>query len=421
MKKVLLLLFIMLMLTGCSTKNIQKSLNANTVGTVGASNKQEQGITTLKLVNHQTSLEPVNQQLKVTQQAPSDKDKLTVDNSWFAGSLGNAKIHAKFDISNFEVSGIYYYDKYKKEIKLEGFIDEPQMKDYKSIFLTEDTENKGEIHGFYKTKDFFEGCWKKGNIIYPIYLIREGSNISIPKQPGINTMKFNGHWTGKNSSYFGGSEVDIKVLFDDLIFYDLNAFSGANIGDLTGFGIVNNNISKSVFKDKTYDEKKENVVFKFHTKTNRLYLDSNMYEFGCGMGVDFDSSYVKGKVKILKPNALQVGIVDTKEQDTLFKKIVGTKYDKFINYTSYVDYSVVILDGEKVKAGDSLLRGCSGYCSYIISPTHIYAAIVGDNCIDYYTNDKRYSKSLPKPIAKWKKNCWAIDNGNTKIIYHYKE
>ncbi len=249
-----------------------------------------------------------------------------------------------------------------------------------------------------------------------MYLIREGSEVTAPMQPGIDIMKFDGHWTGQNSGYFRGSEADIKVLYNDLIYYDLKAFSGANIGDLTSFGIVNNNIAKTAFKDMTYDDKNENVLFEFKIENNLLNLKSNMYDYMCGMGVGFDSSFVKGKVDVVMPTALQVGIVDTKEQEALFKKIVGDRFSDFINYTSYVDYSEVSLDGKKVKAGNSLLRGLGGFCSYIISSEYIYAAIVGDDSIDYFTNDEKYSKKMPKPIADW-----ATNKEGLKINYNYKE
>jgi len=56
------------------------------------------------------------------------------------------------------------------------------------------------------------------------------------------------------------------------------------------------------------------------------------------------------------PTALEVGIVETKEQDELFKKLVGDKYSDFIMYTSHVFYSELTWNGEKVKAGESYLR-----------------------------------------------------------------
>jgi len=134
----------------------------------------------------------------------------------------------------------------------------------------------------------------------------------------------------------------------------------------------------------------------------------------CGMGALFYPDYVFGEIDVVMPDAIDVGIVKTEEQHELFKKLVGDKYNEFISYTSYVDYSEVIMDGEKVKAGNSMLRGAYGYCSYIISSKYIYAAIIGDDGIYYYTNDKKYANKIPEPMAEWSKK-------RDKIIYNYKE
>jgi len=123
----------------------------------------------------------------------------------------------------------------------------------------------------------------------------------------------------------------------------------------------------------------------------------------CGMGALFYPDYVFGEIDVVMPDAIDVGIVKTEEQHELFKKLVGDKYNEFISYTSYVDYSEVIMDGEKVKAGNSMLRGAYGYCSYIISSKYIYAAIIGDDGIYYYTNDKKYANKIPEPMAEWSK------------------
>lgn len=339
----------------------------------------------------------------------------TYTDGWFFGFIGNKRIHAKFDISGNKVSGVYYYDEYKTNIKLEGYVNDfAEMKDFRTVYLSEDTDENESIMGMFRTDDYIQGCWKNDDVIYPMYLIREGTNITPPRKPDADIMKFDGHWTGKESGYFVGSEADIKVLFDDLIYYELNAFSGANMGVLDSFGILEDNVIKTVFKDKTYDEKKENVVFEFKAENDSLHLDSNEYSFYCGMGVMFDSCFVKGEIDIEMPTALEVGIVDTKEQDALFKKLVGDKYDDFIMYTSYVFYSETTWNGEEVKAGESYLRGCSGCCSYIVSKDHIYAAIIGDEGIYYYTNDKNYANKIPEPMAEWA-------NKKGKIFYNYKE
>lgn len=334
---------------------------------------------------------------------------------WFTGFIGNKRIHAKLDISGNKASGVYYYDEYKTNIKLEGYVDDfAAIRDQKTVFLSEGTDERGRIIGVFRTDDYIQGCWKKDDVIYPMYLIREGVDILPPKKPDADAMKFEGHWTGKESGYFGGSKADIKVLFEDLIYYELFAFSGANSGELDSFGIIENDVAKTVFEDKTYDEKNENVVFEFKNENESLQLYSNEYSFSCGMGVGFDSCFVKGEIDIEIPTALEVGIVDTKEQDELFEKLVGDKYGEFIMYTSRVFYSELNWNGEEVKAGDSYLRGCSGCCFYVVSPDHIYAAILGDKGIYYYTNDKNYANKIPEPMAEW-----AEKRG--EIFYNYKE
>ena len=405
MKKVVITMLITLILAGCSTPNIHKEPDKSTVEPVLATDKQEQVIKTQEPIIHTPTQQPI-----------LDTDPPTIDKNWFAGTIGDAKIHAKIEISGDKVSGVYYYDQYKTNIKLEGYIDNfAEMKEFKTISLTEDTDKKGKIEGVFRTNDYIQGYWKSDNAIYPMYLVREGMDITPPKKPSAEINKFDGDWTGKNSGYFAASHARIKALFNDLIYYELEAHNGTHSGVLGSFGIVDNGSAKTIFKDATYDEKKENVFFEFKIEDDLLKLNSNMYDYMCGMGVMFDSEYVLGDIEIAMPTALEVGIVETEEQDKLFKNLVGNKYSDFISHTTFVDYAEVIMDGEKVKAGNSYLRGAYGYCFYIISSKHIYAAIIGDEEIYYYTNDKNYAEKIPEPMAEWANS--RLD----KIIYHYKE
>jgi len=400
MKKTAIIVIAILLMTGCSARNVHKEPDKTTVAPVLTTGKEEQEFATQ---------EPGEQ--LTTQPQITDKKQSTVETEWFEGAIGNSKIHAKFDFSDKDVYGVYYYDQYKTDIKLEGFIaGYTAMRDYQTVSLTEDTDKKGNIVGVFRSKDYFQGYWESGDVIYPMYLIREGSDITPPKPPSAEIMKFDGLWTGNRSNYFAGSEADIKVLFDDLIHFELNAFSGANSGWLSSFAIVENGSAKAVFKDTTYIGDDDNVFFEFRIENDLLKLNSNRYDYGCGAGVGFDSEYVYGKKEISMPTALEVGIVETEEQEKVFRELVGDRYEDFITYTVYVGYSEVMMDGEKVKAGASFLRGAHGNCFYIISPKYIYAAIVGFNEIYYYTNDKKYANKIPEPMAEWAK-------GIDKIIY----
>jgi hypothetical protein len=193
---------------------------------------------------------------------------------------------------------------------------------------------------------------------------------------------------------------------------------------LNSFAFIENNVAKTVYENDINIGEKEDIVFEFSVENDLLHLNSNDYSFFCGMGVFFDSHYVKGEIEIKMPTALDVGIVDTKEQDELFKKLVGDRYDDFITYTSTVFYSKLIWNDKEVKAGEAYLRGYSGKCFYIISDEHIYAAINENKNVYYYTNDKNYADNIPEPMVDWVNErlyIWMEDDNGGKIFYNYKD
>lgn len=409
MKKTIAILLIGVLLTGCSTSRTSPRPIMTAEVTISPTPQTQKLEKTVAVPETQIQKTPEVQ----TQQSPIVQTKLE-EKTWFAGAIGNAKIHAQLEITGNKVSGVYYYDQYKTNISLKGTIDD-RVKDLQAVSLTEDTDKKGNIRGLFRSKDYLQGFWKSGSEVYSMYLIREGAGISPPQIAGKGAMLFDGYWTGKGTGYFAGSNAYIKVLFDDLLYYQLQAFNGSHSGGLDSFATIDNNIARTVFKDTAYDKKDENVVFEFSLEDYCLNLKSNRYDYMCGTGVGFDSSYTKGKISITKPTAQQVGIVASKEKDELFKKLVGDKYDTFISYTAAVSYEDKILDGRKVKAGSSLLRGVNGYCFYIISSEYIYAAILSNN-IDYYTNDPKYANKLPQLMEDW-----ATYRKGLKINYNFKE
>ncbi|MGE5473886.1 MAG: hypothetical protein ACM3UU_06660 [Ignavibacteriales bacterium] len=403
MKKIIALILCGLILAGCSTREKKEQTASANPNSKPIAKKMIQEIP-------QPTAEKSTQ--GTPQLAPEEVNK---DKDWFIGAIGSAKIHAKLNISGDKVFGFYYYDKYKKNISIDGSI-EDGIKNMKTIFLTEDTDKKATIQGLFRSENYIQGMWSNGKESYPMYIIKNSIGVMPPEQASKNTMRFEGYWSGSNSGYFNGSDADIKVLFDDLIFYDLTAFNGSHSGELSSFAIVNNNTAKTVFNDIPYGEEKENVFFEFTVKDKTLSLKSNSYDYMCGMAVYFDSSYTKGKIEVPFPTAKEVGIVDTVEQDGLFKKLVGDDYKGFINYTAGVGYSDAELDGKKVMAGESYLRGLNGYCFYITSPEYIYAAMdVGDKIV-YYTNDKSYASRLPQPMADWANKRVAL-----KVEYIFQE
>jgi hypothetical protein len=354
----------------------------------------------------------------------TDINNENITDDWFVGFIGNKKIYAKFDISEDRISGVYH-DGYKTNIELKGYFNSiTAIKGFRTFELWEETDDRGDIIGIFRTDDYIQGCWIKDDVIYPMHLTREGTDITPPQKPSSDAIKYEGTWTGKSSGFFTGSKANVKALFDDLIYYELSAFNGANSGLLNSFAFIENNVAKTVYENDINIGEKEDIVFEFSVENDLLHLNSNDYSFFCGMGVFFDSHYVKGEIEIKMPTALDVGIVDTKEQDELFKKLVGDRYDDFITYTSTVFYSKLIWNDKEVKAGEAYLRGYSGKCFYIISDEHIYAAINENKNVYYYTNDKNYADNIPEPMVDWVNErlyIWMEDDNGGKIFYNYKD
>lgn len=395
MKKLLAFIVLSLLLTGCSAKSTNIEMNSNS------------GVTTSTTIEKQVpSSSTQESQTNTNETQISEEEK-----GWFTGVIGSSKIHAKLDFSDKSISGVYYYDKYKTNIKIEGDIGN-ELKDIQTICLTEDTVKAGEFYGILKTPDYIEGYWREGEDIHPMYLIKSGSGINPPEQPDTEAKKFDGKWMGEESSYYCTSYTDIKILFKDLLYYDIESNNGANIGSLTGLAVIDQGKAVTRYSN----EYGEEAFFNFSINNGKLKLDSDNYSFMCGAGVSHMSDYVKGKFVIPLPRPEEIGIVDTKEQADKFKALVGDMYEDFISLTSAASKEEYTMDGKKVSVRNSYLRGLANECIYIVSSEHLYAAIVSEAGIEYYTDDKNYSDKLPGPIKEWTK-----DKSDLEVIYHFKQ
>jgi hypothetical protein len=329
-------------------------------------------------------------------------DKILIDKTnEFTGVVGNSKIHMTLLNKDNQITGVYYYDKYKTDINLTGSI-ELTYKYYPTLTLYEETEQFGQFFGIFKNEDYIEGYWKNDEKIYPMYLIRTGSDILQPKESSEDNKQFDGHWYGVNSTYYSSSELEIKVLFDDLLFFEITAYNGPYISEVDGLAICQNGTATTTFNEILWEERNsDNVKFDFQIIDNELSLKANKYYYYCGIGGSFNDTYTRDEAKVSMPSPIEVGIVDTKEQEDLFLKIVDYDYYSFIQYTEYVMYEDIILDGKKARAGASYLRGASRYCYYINASDFLYAAIYEDDHINYYTNDPDYADHMPEPMLEW--------------------
>ncbi len=315
------------------------------------------------------------------------------------GKVGDYPIHMTLDFDTGE--GSYSYDRVGQPISL----DINTYTDQKNMFYLEEEEGKLCLYAY--SKDSFYGVWypkeKEEDIssYLEVNLQREGTKEELPPKSS-EAEAFEGTWYGKNNNYYGFSNIWVYPVGDTLIYYGGLSINGFHMGSWEGFAIKNEELGKRVYERVEYDEYFDRTVyFRWYLEGDQLILDANRRDWHCGMGVSFDDCYLREEPVIKMPTALEVGIAENEEEETLFKKLVQEYYSHFINLTSYVDYQEVWLnDTEKAWGGGSLLTGWSNACYYMKTKDKMYVALKDDK-LYYFTNDSRYQSQLPKAMAEW--------------------
>ena len=311
---------------------------------------------------------------------------------WFFGAINdNLKIHLKLNVAGDQVSGVYYYDKYKTDIKLNGFLIDRS-------FTVSEEGSKGEISAVIVSNDLIQGVWTDRNKIYPLYLIKEGSNISPPEKPHSSLLEWSGEWNGTNTGNFSGSRLSVKPVFNNLIHFNLFAYNGTHNGDVSGLALVSGNTA-IYYGDPLLDLGKE-VFFKFSlNKNDRISVDSNDYTYGCGAGVSFDKEYTKKPLKIKTLTAIELGLVDTDEQEKVFKTLTGEYYKTFLQYAQIV-YDEKDEDNMGAAVRTLGIRGYTNAGIIMFKDNTFWAAIEDGSGIQYFSNDKK-GDVIPETIVKW--------------------
>ena len=144
------------------------------------------------------------------------------------------------------------------------------------------------------------------------------------------------------------------------------------------------------------------------SKTIQIGTNDGCQGYG-GEGVVFDGSYLREK-----PKAAEITLrglhfspakddVWTAENDRVFAQLTGKDYEKFAE-TCQLIFAIDDLEfGAKVHACG--VRGLFTFMESIIMTTasgKIYAAVIDDPKVLYFTNDPRYAGTLPKTIDNWR-------------------
>lgn len=245
------------------------------------------------------------------------------------------------------------------------------------------------------SKLFFSSCSEKET--------SKNTNIDILKEKRSSVFNKNwlGEWERPGMFYQGKLKIKQK---GDSIYFELFAQNGANEGMLEGVIPTDGN-NAVYFTDEYGDSCKINFSL---YGDSVIVLDEEKIMCGAGNGVNYSGNYYNSKNiknKEISETLVSSGVLNSDKEEEVFKSLVGdSSYVLFINSAHMVTEGED-LDGFNSRVSESGVRGMFTFMENIVmitDSTKIWAAVIDDNKVRYFTNDDQMKDKLPLTIEKWR-------------------
>ena len=238
----------------------------------------------------------------------------------------------------------------------------------------------------------------------------DGTENVLSNSKDNNALKIidNKAWIGNWSRNIRQNEASLEITksANDSIEFNLSASSGGNTGELEGVARISNNIAKYYMI-----EGEDTCIITFEFNNSEIIVRQEKGNCGAGLGVTYDGNYSKfnkedKEIPEDTTNLISLGIFQNEKEDKDFRNLVGSRYETFINSTQ-LTYEDEDLDSLNAKVFSSGVRGLYTFMENIImidTLDNIWAAVIDDNKVYYYTNNSKFKSKLPLTIENWRKD-----------------
>jgi hypothetical protein len=224
---------------------------------------------------------------------------------------------------------------------------------------------------------------------------------SIAQTKSISDDKWLGKWERQDHNNQG--TLIIKSVKKHFAEFELMAFSGANDGSIEGKAKINNRTA-TLYQSNA----DESCLISFKLLSDKIIsIEQKSGNCQTGLNVTYSGEYknekhsTKAKEKI---TLKKLGVFETNDEDAAFETLVGKNYQLFVNSTQ-IQIEEDDLDKLNTKVTSSAIRGLYTIMENIImidSSKNIWAAVIDDNKIYYFTNRLDYKTKLPRTIENWR-------------------
>jgi len=215
-------------------------------------------------------------------------------------------------------------------------------------------------------------------------------------------------WLGKwnRNTHQNNAVLEIDSLRQDAIYFHLIAFSGGHSGDVEGWASVAGSAA-------SYFEVVENDTcsIKFQIFGDSI-IEINQLKGTCfaAMGVYYDGKYRNEKLSTDNNEQVYIDsfqLLDDTLANQILKKLVGADYDLFVNSSQLSSPDTLDLDSLNATVHASGVRGLFTEMENVVmvdSAKNIWAAVLDDHKLYYYTTRKDWANRFPKTFDKWRAN-----------------
>ena len=218
-------------------------------------------------------------------------------------------------------------------------------------------------------------------------------------------------WLGSwiRNEYQNPGKLDIIHVSNDSIQFELHASSGGHESGAEGIAIATDT-AIAIFSSK---EKNDSCKIEFRLVGDTIIVKQLGNKCLAAAGVMYDGKYNNEGNLIIEngdeqhKTLLDLEIFTTKDQDSIFRSLVGSSYSLFVNSTQMTAEDDD-LDSMNTAVKSSGVRGLFTLMENIImidSVNNIWAAVINDKQkVLYFTNSKAYKNRLPKTIDNWRRH-----------------
>ncbi|GAB3912331.1 hypothetical protein [Mucilaginibacter boryungensis] len=232
---------------------------------------------------------------------------------------------------------------------------------------------------------------------------------AIVKANNISSSTDHSLWVGnwERREFQEGAGIEIKSIEGDSLVFSADAQSGGHTGQIEGKAFINGNTA--IYVDK--DIKGASFIMKLQGDSV-IQAEEKFGEgigFG-GIGVGFGGRFVN--LKYLPKEGKKETLVSIKilneQQDAIFRKLVDTSYDHFVESTQLTEDRTRDKDLDPDLHATVFASGVRGLYTFmeniimIDKENTIWAAVLNGEKVYYFTNNKAYAEKLPNTIEEWR-------------------